>query len=150
MDDSGELEVNIADWFMWMTFDVVGDLSFGQPFGCLTDKKYHPWVATIMYRLQHVVLLSVTLRFPPLDRLLQLYVPKKVIQAKHQHDAWSIERVERRLNCETPRPDFISYITKHNGDKERGDMTREEIHKNAAAFVAAGSETTASLLSAAL
>jgi aspirochlorine biosynthesis cytochrome P450 monooxygenase len=40
---------------------------------------------------------------------------------------------------ETDRPDFISYILKHN-ETEKG-MTPAEIRESAAEFVLAGSET---------
>lgn len=31
--------VNLANWFNFITFDVIGDLSFGEPFGCLDTGK---------------------------------------------------------------------------------------------------------------
>ncbi|KAL8766416.1 MAG: hypothetical protein Q9209_006792 [Squamulea sp. 1 TL-2023] len=60
----------------------------------------------------------------------------------------SKEKVERRLNRATDRPDFMSYILRHNGTK--GGMSRDEIHVNTAVFIAAGSETTATLLAGAI
>jgi len=27
--------INLVHWFSFITFDVIGDLSFGEPFGCL-------------------------------------------------------------------------------------------------------------------
>jgi hypothetical protein len=29
------------------TFDIIGDLAFGEPFGCLKNEKFHDWVALI-------------------------------------------------------------------------------------------------------
>lgn len=31
--------VNIADWFAYTTFDVIGDMALGEPFGCLENGK---------------------------------------------------------------------------------------------------------------
>ncbi|KAL8783766.1 MAG: hypothetical protein Q9213_004382 [Squamulea squamosa] len=141
-------KADLAKWFNWTTFDVIGDLAFGEPFDCLKDTTYHPWVAMLMNSLKHVVLLSVTLRFPPLHSLTARLVPKQVVQAHEDHHKMSKEKVERRLDRATDRPDFTSYILRHNGTK--GGMSRDEIHLNAAAFIAAGSETTATLLAGAV
>ncbi|KAK1954620.1 cytochrome P450 [Colletotrichum sublineola] len=34
--------VDVVKWFNYTTFDIIGDLSFGEPFGCLDDETYHP------------------------------------------------------------------------------------------------------------
>ena len=139
-------KVNLADWYNWTTFDLTGDLSFGESFGCLKEELYHPWVAMMISGLKDVVFQSVAMRFPPLDSLLYLYAPKKVKQARANHIKMSIEKVERRMETVTDRPDFMSYILRHN-DKE--GMTKHEIHHNASTLILAGSETTATLLTGA-
>lgn len=35
--------LNIEAWYNYATFDLVGDLVFGQSFGCLEGSDYHPW-----------------------------------------------------------------------------------------------------------
>ncbi|KAF6234906.1 hypothetical protein HO173_006836 [Letharia columbiana] len=137
-------KVDLSDWYHWTTFDVIGDLAFGESFHCLSDTNYHPWVAMLMSYLKFVVFLSVTLRFPPLQRLLRLFVSNKALQARADHDRLAAEKVERRMKTATTRPDFLSYILAHNNEK--GRMTREEIHENVATFISAGSETTAASL----
>ena len=32
--------VNLVSWFNFCTFDIIGDLSFGEPFGCLEEGMY--------------------------------------------------------------------------------------------------------------
>ena len=39
--------VNLVQWYNFTTFDIIGDLAFGEPFGCLESGSYHPWVAMI-------------------------------------------------------------------------------------------------------
>lgn len=37
--------VDLITWLNFFTFDVIGDLSFGEsPFSCLAAGEYHPWV----------------------------------------------------------------------------------------------------------
>ncbi|KAL8860587.1 MAG: hypothetical protein Q9178_002940 [Gyalolechia marmorata] len=139
---------DLAQWFNWTTFDVKGDLAFGEPFDCLKETTYHPWVAMLMSILRHTVMLSVTLRFPPMHKVPRQVVPKQVIQDHMDHRKMSREKVNRRLEMTTDRPDFMSYILRHNGTK--GGMSSEEIHVNASTFIAAGSETTATLLAGAM
>lgn len=44
----GRKPVDIMSWYNFTTFDVSGDLAFGEPFGCLEKGEYHPFVATII------------------------------------------------------------------------------------------------------
>ncbi|KAL9066761.1 MAG: hypothetical protein Q9161_007350 [Pseudevernia consocians] len=140
-------KVDLSDWYHWTTFDVIADLAFGESFNCVRDANYHPWVAMLMHYLNSGVYLSVTLRFPPLQRLLHLFISNKALQARADHHRMAAEKVERRLETATTRHDFLSYILAHN--KEKRSMKREEIHNNAALFISAGSETTAASLNGA-
>jgi len=150
IDGPAKGRIDFADWFNWTTFDTIGDLSFGESFNCLKDTRYHPWVANMLDSIKEVVFDSVTLRFPPLQRLLSLYVPKSAVQARENVESLAREKVDRRIKTQTTRPDFLSYILKHNEGKEHGGMTREEIYKNAATLITAGSETTATHLTGAI
>jgi hypothetical protein len=38
---------NMREWVNRTTFDIVSDLAFGSPFGCLKGSSYHPWVQII-------------------------------------------------------------------------------------------------------
>lgn len=41
--DAGET-VNIIDWLNYLSFDISGELSFGETFGSVANGKAHPWV----------------------------------------------------------------------------------------------------------
>ena len=142
-------KVDLADWYNWTTFDVVGDLSFGESFDCLKDEQYHFWVRMLFSGIQAVVFRSVVERFPPLADVLALFMSKhvkKAMQMKREHRGLAKEKVDRRLGIVTDRPDFMSYILKYNDEK---GMTREEMYGNMSSIIAAGSETTATLLTGA-
>ena len=40
-----EKEFNVGDWFCYFTFDTMGDLSFGESFGCLEHGECVVWMA---------------------------------------------------------------------------------------------------------
>ncbi|KAJ5090223.1 hypothetical protein N7532_008907 [Penicillium argentinense] len=137
--------VDMTRWFNFTTFDLIGDLAFGEPFDCLTNNQYHWWVMIILDAVKASAYLKVFFFYPILLPLLALLVPKHLLQKREDSFALSVEKMRRRLKSGTTRPDFTSYIIKHS--KDGRSLTPEEIDANAAVFVLAGSETTAALLS---
>ena len=142
-------KANLGDWFNYTTFDVISDLSFGAPFDCLKNQDYHPWVSLVRDNTKAIALTDVAMRFPPFGSLLRLSVPKKLVQAREDHERMSREKVEQRLKIQTTRPDMVAYALRNRNDK-KGSMTDEEIHRNMALFIGAGSETTGLLVSGAI
>lgn len=57
--------INIVEWFNWYTFDVIGELTLGESFGCLSNTKNHPWVSTIFNALKGIPTIMISL-FRPL------------------------------------------------------------------------------------
>ncbi|KAH2090173.1 hypothetical protein KXW32_002774 [Aspergillus fumigatus] len=110
--------VDMMKWYNYTTFDIFGDMAFGELLNCLRDNRYQPWVVMI--------------------------TPKKAAEMRNEHWRMSKDKVGHRLDLQATRPDFVSYILRHND--ERG-MTRQEIEENAGVLILAGSETTATLLS---
>lgn len=46
--EKGTKALDIARWYNWIAFDVVSDLIFAEPFGCLERQEYHPFVELIV------------------------------------------------------------------------------------------------------
>ena len=44
--------LNIAKWFNWTSFDIIGEMTFGESFGCLDSTSYHPWISIIFKHLK--------------------------------------------------------------------------------------------------
>lgn len=144
-------KVNLVDWYNWTTFDVIGDLSFGESFDCLKNERYHFWVQMLFSGIQAVVFRSVLLRFPPLASALEWCLSSQIkaaLRKMDEHKQLAHEKVDRRLGTVTDRPDFMSYILRHGDDDEKG-LSREELYGNMSSIIAAGSETTATLLAGA-
>ncbi|GAQ08154.1 isotrichodermin C-15 hydroxylase [Aspergillus lentulus] len=145
LDHSHSEVVDIARSYNYTTFDLIGDLAFGEPFHCLKDSKYHWWVSIMLDAVKLSVYLKVLWFFPFLSPLTKLLVPSYLHHRREASFQLTVEKVSRRLERQTNRPDFISYILRHKDDENR--MSRQEIDANAATLVLAGSETTAALLS---
>ena len=136
--------INFSNWYNYTTFDIIGELAFGQSFGCLDQQELHPWVSIIIESTKLAVWMGIIQSYPipflPLTLLAKLAASNTFVE----HRKFSTAAAEKRMNDSTPRKDFMSQILRHND--ERG-MTRQEIADNAALLVVAGSETTATLIS---
>lgn len=137
--------VDINRWYNFTTFDLIGDLAFGESFQCLENEQYHWWVTLMFDAVRLSVYVKLLWFFPFLELLLKLPLPRYLVERRNASFQLSVEKVTRRLQRQTDRPDFMSYILKHNDD--RHGLSIAEIEANSATFVLAGSETTAALLS---
>ncbi|RJE25501.1 Cytochrome p450 [Aspergillus sclerotialis] len=142
---AGTRVIDINQWYNFTTFDLIGDLAFGEPFQCLENEQYHWWVSLMFDAVRLSVYLKLLWFFPFLSMLLKLPLPRYLAERRNASFQLSVEKVARRLQRQTDRPDFMSYILKHN--KGRYGLSTAEIEANAATFVLAGSETTSALLS---
>lgn len=108
--------VNIVKWYDFTTFDLVADLSFGEPFGCLEQSNYHPWVSLIFAGVKQAMFLIQVRRFiPSIDVLLQKF--GKALMAKlEQHHELTNAKVAKRMATETERPDFMQAMLVKNTD----------------------------------
>ncbi len=135
---------NMVAWYNWTTFDLIGDLAFGEPFGCLEDQHYHPWITRIFGHIRAGQYIQLLRRFG-LDRLIRWIVPKGLAKERLAHWDYVRSKVFSRLKRGTERPDFMSCILRNQG--KEGELTKEELLPNASTIIIAGSETTATLLS---
>ena len=126
------------------TFDIMGDLTFGESLNMLDGSDYNPWVAAMFAGLHYGTYLHCIRYYPTLEKALLRLVPKSIMKKKQLHDEFSHLRVDRRLEKEDARPDIWGLVLER--DKEHG-LTREEMYANSNIFMLAGTETTATLLS---
>jgi cytochrome P450 len=137
--DSDRKFVNIAAWLNFTTFDIIGDLTFGSPFGCLENSSYHPWVQAIFNaNAAFGVLTAIKWHAPVLLKIIRY-----ISNAQQNHEAFVREKVDERLAMDTYRPDFMDAMTRVDGNAK---LSRDEIDANARILVLAGSETTATAL----
>lgn len=135
-------------WYNWTTFDVIADLCFGEPFGCLQDKATHKYIQMLFTSLRAFPFHYIMSYWPWTARFRSLIVDQKVIAGRKEYYEWIGLRTQQRVQAETQRPDFMTEILKHNGEKGIA-LKPEEMSTNATIFITAGSETTATLLSGA-
>ncbi|PGH23917.1 hypothetical protein AJ80_01979 [Polytolypa hystricis UAMH7299] len=77
---------------MFFTFDLIGDLAFGESFGCLETSSYHPWVAIILDSLKSTAFSRTMRRYPFIERLVKPFIiPKSLIPCRDAHRQITLE-----------------------------------------------------------
>jgi cytochrome P450 len=137
---------DLVKWYNFVTFDLIGELAFGQSFGCLQTTEYHFFVAVLFARLQMGTWNRIMMELPALRSVFKYLVPKSVKEQSANMGRYCAETTRKRIarGPMEERKDFLSYILKHTGEKS---LTDDEIISNGRILVIAGSETTATLLS---
>lgn len=129
--------VDIKSWMNFTTFDITGDLMFGESFDCLKDSQLHPWIGLIFKSMKAIAFIGAVNQFPMLKGLLKHFMPREVERVSREHFELSAQKVDRRLEANMARPDFMSAILQHGLSEKQGQyreseriMTRAEIHSN--------------------
>ena len=140
--------LDMVKWFNWVTFDIIGDLAFGEPFNCVRDVETHPWIHAIYGNVQLTPFIN-TFRRYGLFSLSKYIVPKEMLEMRKTNFQYSSDKVERRRAMGKGKKDFWDRILSDTKEGKHEGMTHSEMTSNAATLVVAGSETTATLLSGA-
>ncbi|KAK2048187.1 cytochrome P450 [Colletotrichum somersetense] len=143
-----EQPVNLVLWYNYCTFDIIGDLAFGESFGCLEDEKLHPWVRTIFQTVRIGVALQIANNFSVSRRLMEVVMSMRVVRQRVlQHFGMTMQKLARRIELgerEGPRPDLMEGLLRK---RKEWNLSLEQLNGNASIVIIAGSETTATLLS---
>lgn len=137
--------VNMVQWFAFAAFDLVGDLGFGESFGCVETSELHPWIALIFNSIRAATYMASLRYYPSLAWLLGLCIPKSVMAKQKQHWQLAVDKMNQRLGLEQERPDLISMIKRD--DEGLKGLKLSELHATSSLIIVAGSETTVSVLS---
>lgn len=140
----------MVKWYNFLTFDIIGDLAFGEAFGSLNDAEPHFWVETILDGIASLNWLSVIQKITGKTKLgrkvAKKLVPKELQEKRARHERYTSEKTRRRMESNTTRKDFMSKIL---AEKDAQNISVPELEQNAATLIVAGSETTATFLSGA-
>lgn len=141
------LPVDMVKWYNLTTFDLIGDLAFGQSFGGLDCSEYHYWVSTIFNFVKVVPFLKLKDAYPVVLPLFIALLPKRFLETHKRQTQHAKETVHKRLNNTAAygRGDFMDSMLRNRGEKD--GLSDKELEVNAALLIFAGSETTATLLS---
>ncbi|EKG16266.1 hypothetical protein MPH_06520 [Macrophomina phaseolina MS6] len=139
--------VDLTRWFNLLTFDIIGDLAFGESFGGIESGKTHSWIHAVLESMSQASLSDTLGRFPWLGRVYMKLNPawlEKLTAGAKEHRDYTMSLLRRRLARNTDRKDFMAYLM-----QEKGEVSEIQLAAHASDFVIAGSETTATTLAVA-
>ncbi|TGJ86238.1 hypothetical protein E0Z10_g2557 [Xylaria hypoxylon] len=143
--DNGNTPVNMRDWYSWTTFDIIGDLVFGESFGCLEDSAYHSWVQNMPKVVKENALIT-GLGVSGYKWLNDLIINWGFMTSRRHQMQYTTEKVKRRINLGIERPDLIEGLIRAKTEDDLGELSFGEIVSTASVLVLAGSVNNGSLL----
>ncbi|KAF2177717.1 cytochrome P450 [Zopfia rhizophila CBS 207.26] len=148
MRDSFEQDPNhsidMVRMYNFTTFDIMSDLTFGEPLSLLTNSDYIPWVANIFRSIRTGSKVGIIRYWPNLYAFAKWLTGNTFQKNRVTHFEYSCKRVDRRIEKGSDQPDIWNLVI--NAKEGRG-LSRGEMYANTTVFMIAGTETTASLLS---
>ncbi|CAI6234808.1 unnamed protein product [Periconia digitata] len=141
-------EVDMLKYLNCTTFDIMGDLAFGEGLGMLEDGELSPWVQTIFGAFKAGTFWRCVMQYSALTSWLvgQLLFNSKQVRVKQwENFEYCQSRMDKRLASEPAHSDLWSRILAKSDGAEK--LSRDEFHSNAVTFMVAGTETTATALS---
>jgi cytochrome P450 len=142
-------KIDMVRMYNFTTFDVMGDLTFGEPLHMLDNAEYDPWVQIIFKNIKRAAQLGLIYNYYPLvASIFRAALHKTVAAKQYEHFNHSATRVTKRLEKgrASEGVDLWDLILQ-NQEKGKAGITRGEMDVNAGLFMVAGTETTATLLS---
>ncbi|KAF4948832.1 hypothetical protein FSARC_13638 [Fusarium sarcochroum] len=139
---SGGPGIDMKQALNWLTFDIIGDLAFGESVGAVESGKTHPWVSLIVESTYFYMLNSTRKRFPLLNLVLPFVITLDAAAKWRMHQRFTTEKTEKRIALGTrlERNDFFSHLLKE------GTISKDELKAQANTLIIAGSETTSTVL----
>ncbi|PQE14396.1 Cytochrome P450 monooxygenase protein [Rutstroemia sp. NJR-2017a BBW] len=134
----------------YTTFDIIGDICFAEPFGCLDQGSATEWSTSVsnvfISGAWDQAIRRVAGVGTPLSKfLIKVLIPSKATGWRKTHFLNSREKTLRRLaDPDRDHKDLIYHILQNN--ESRRSLSETEIILNMVVLISAGAETTASLL----
>ncbi|KAF2024039.1 cytochrome P450 [Setomelanomma holmii] len=146
IDQNSDKSVDMVRMYNFTTFDVMGDLTFGEPLHMLENAEYDPWVSIIFSSIKIGSRISILLNYQWFWRPFRAMFNKGSNKKRYDHFQHSVTRVTKRLEKgrDTEGVDLWDLVL---AQKEGKGLSRGEMDSNASLFMIAGTETTATLVS---
>jgi cytochrome P450 len=138
--------VDIAMWFMFTTFDIFGDLGFGESFDCLQNSRYHAWIELLFNSVKAASMVAAARFYPAIEYILLTCIPPSLKKKALDHRLQIVDKVNRRRSFEMQRPDIMHHVIHASEDDSDKAMSLDEINSTFMVLTTAGSETTATVL----
>lgn len=142
-----EKPIDLVLTFHWATLDVMGDLTFGESFGCLENNRSGQWLENVMSSLEFIGLFHFLLSFDIATLFINLALRLPITQRWIQSIDIAFDKAKDRLDRGARgRKDILSLIWTDAQD-EKLAVTKEQVLQLSMVLCLAGMETTSTSLS---
>lgn len=136
---------NMTELFEFTTFDIMGDLALGEPLGMLQNQRYSKWMKALAAGVRILPVVQFIQYYPLLHRIVDKLEPRWLKQRKYEAFRHTVDRVDARLARDSSQTDIWSLVLSADRDQQ---LSLDEMHSNAQTFMIAGTETTATAMTA--
>ncbi|TDZ39337.1 Cytochrome P450 monooxygenase BOA3 [Colletotrichum trifolii] len=140
--------MNMSQWFMWLAFDVIADLSFGEELGTIEKGEGNYWMHMLANSGFQIALGYVVRRrwkaFQDLVRYCLLNEKSKKMRNKYLANARQAASQRLQRGADVTRFDFFSHLLREKAPEANIDFFASQ----GSTLVAAGTETTSTFMSA--
>ncbi|ORY61754.1 cytochrome P450 [Pseudomassariella vexata] len=142
LGEEGRKPIDMSEAYNWATFDIIGDLSFGESFDAVAQGRSHYWISLLVEGSFYSLLFSLKRRLPWIRLVLPFLLPKGMAEKSEKRRELSRHKSQRRIELSNSmsRDDFFAHML------AKGNMTEGELASQATTLIVAGSETTATFL----
>ena len=146
--------IDMTTWFNLLTFDIIGELAFGESFGGIESGSMHFWVAVVLSSVGQNSLSDTLARFPLLGKIHMLLNPswlKQLMDGARKHESYTIQMVEkwvsnaqylarlltyilRRIKQKTDRKDFMTSLLEED-NRNKYNISTIQLAAHASDFV---------------
>ncbi|GKU08041.1 unnamed protein product [Fusarium langsethiae] len=142
--------VDVSVAYNWLTFDIIGHLTFGESFNCVAQWRPSEWVSPILDFAEMLSLGTVVNRLSVPTFALSLLVPRSFKSSLIHHDEISDSKIARLIRTGQCEDDKTKPSLPQNNIFTRiigsGDFDPVHLREQSKVMILAGSETTATFL----
>ncbi|KAM3074943.1 Zeaxanthin epoxidase, chloroplastic [Clarireedia jacksonii] len=141
--------VDVSSWYTYLAFDMMGDLCFAEPFGCLDQASSTEWSTSVINVFVAATWTQSIRRLSGVSTwleslMIRMLVPAGAAHWRKVHLNNSREKTIRRLgDPNRGHTDFMYHILNNESKKS---LSQTELILNMALFISAGTDTTATAL----
>ena len=107
--------LRMDSWYNYTTFDIMGELIFGESFHCLENSEYHPWIAAAIGSVRNNSL-GIALSAAGLIDVVQWIYRLGLFSSLLEMQAHIARMLRKRLAMDKERNDLFEGIIKHKED----------------------------------
>lgn len=96
--ENPDRKFDMVKLYNFTTFDVMGDLTFGESLHMLDSGQYDPWVSQIFGSVKTSARLVIMVRYPILYKAFRMFVLEKMMRGRYNHFQHFVDRVTKRLD----------------------------------------------------